>query len=436
MRRSAFFFMLAAFLLVTGCAGQSSTANTPPTTTPSVSPTPTLPNGDYAFIRNGDIWAHTGNGPAHALTQLHLSAVSALWGSMIWSPDHMTLAFVLNAPPFAAGFTALNPAQDTGTLFTVNVASDKLSVVDTSGAATVPLMGQHVAWLHNSDATNTLLFTHNGAVEQFTANTTGPSVLAGPQNVWEIAVRGTTLFYSTLTHIVSTTGAGMAELHSFDLTTHKDVFITKLGAATLPSLLCGGVICPPDPSTPAVPYAWAASADGSLIAYQTTISPASNPTPTPAPSRIPSPTPTHAAALVALVPATTPPPAFPNSFYVAQRDGSKAQVIFADVPALPGLVALAFSPDGRNLALSVTTPNAAPYGPFVQPVGATGTAQTYPATNTAYAGNPSWSPDSQGFSLTAYVSGTSAPTLGITTFLLDGQDAMLEQNGAQLVWGQ
>ena len=433
MRRSAFFLTIAAFLMMTGCAGQSSTVTTPSTATPAISPTPTLPSGDYAFIRNGDIWVHSGGAPSHAITQLHLSAVGALWGSLIWSPDLTTIAFVLNAPPFAPGYIAPNPAQNTGTLFTVDVATDKLALVDTAGGGIVSVMGQHVAWLRNSDGTNTLLFTHGGMIEQFAAGANGLTMLAGPQNVWEIAVRGNTLFYSTLAHIVPTSGAGMAELHTFDLTTHKDALIAKLGPAALPDLLCNGVICPPDASTPVVPYAWSASADGSLVAYQTVIAPLSNPTPTPVPSGVPSPTPTHAAALV---PATTPPPAFPNRFYVAQRDGSKPQAIFTDVPALPGVVALAFAPDGRNVALAATNPNDAPFGPFLQAVTGAGPFSTFPITTTQFAGNPSWSPDSQGFALTAYDVSTSTPTASITTFLVNGLDATIEQNGAQLVWGQ
>lgn len=435
MRRSGWRVgFLVMCLLLAGCdALGTSTSSALPTATAVMSPTPTLPTGDYAFIRDGDIWAHTGGAPAHALTQLHLSSVGATWGSIVWSPDHTTLAFVLNAPPFAPGYSANNPAQSTGTLFTLNVAAGTLTLAD-SNHGRVPLLGQHVAWARNSDGSNTLFYTNSGTIYQLHTGTVTP--LAGPANVWELAVRGTTLFYSTIAHLNATSGTGTAELHRFDFASHKDALIAKLGPATLPCLI-KGLVCQPDTSTPAVPYTWSVSGDGSLVAYQTVVTANTPPAPTPTPVRVPSPTPTQAAALSAVIPATTPPPNYPNRFFVAQGDGSKPQQIFAfGVPTLPNALALALSPNGQNVALALATPGDTPIGPFLQPV-AGGTVQSF-AGNLAtvrYVGIPSWSPDSAGFTLTAYPLATRTPTPNLITFLPNGQTATLEQNGAQLVWG-
>src|SRR5579875_2433906 len=212
MMMSAALLALAVLLAACSLPGQgnssasvSGSSSAAPTPTPSA--TPTLPIGDYAFLRNGDIWAHTGGAPSHALTQLHLSAVNALWGAPVWSVDHKTLAFALNAPPLAPGYPALgqsapDPAQDTGTLFTVDVASGKLTAITNSGGA-VPLQGQHIAWYTDSSNTANLLFTRAGTVQELQPSATNPTttVLSGPQNVWEIAVRGNTLFYSTVINI-------------------------------------------------------------------------------------------------------------------------------------------------------------------------------------------------------------------------------------------
>jgi len=76
---------LLAVVALAGCAvpGQGQSAGTSSSSAPATpTPTalPTLPSGDYAFIRDGDIWARTGGAAPHAITQLHLSAAGAAWG--------------------------------------------------------------------------------------------------------------------------------------------------------------------------------------------------------------------------------------------------------------------------------------------------------------------------------------------------------------------
>jgi hypothetical protein len=434
MRRSVFRLTIFALLLMlTACAGQSSASTATPTPSPATTPTATVPTGDYAFVRDGDLWAKTGAAPSHALTQLHLNAVGARWGSLTWSPDHATIAFVLYAPPFAPGFLATNPAQSTGSLFIVDVASERLTQIGT-GTVFVPLQGQHLAWTQTSDGKYVLLFTRSGLMEQYILGTQGPTILAGPQSVWEIAVRNHTLFYSTLA-TPNAEGVGTAELHTFDLVALTDHLVVKLGPASLPIALCGSLVCLPDPSVPAVPYAWSVSGDGSLVAFETTLAQSSTvvtattvtPTPgkgTPTATPQPSPTPTSA-------------PTNALSFYTAHSDGTKPQPIFTALPTLPQgvAVALALSPNGQYAALSLAQASGAIYGPLLQSLAAGGTVQNEVMSEASVFGTPSWSPDNLGFALTANPLGSNTPTPSIITFLVSGQSANLEQNGTNLVWG-
>ncbi len=422
---------LLALVALAGCAvpglGQSagtssnSTAPAPPPPTAL----PTLPSGDYAFIRNGDIWARTGGAPPHAITQLHLSATGATWGPLIWSPDHTLLAFVLRAPPLAPGYpplvpatTAVQPAQYTGSLFTVALADGKLSLI----AGDVPLLGQHVAWYTDSANAQHLVFTHAGTVAQVQpgGTTTTPESIAGLQSVWEIAARGTTLFYSTIQRINSS-GTGTAELHAIDLTTQKDRLIASLGAATPPPSLCNGVLCLPDTTTPYVPYPWSVSSDGSVIAYQTASALA---TPHPAPKATAT---------------ATPAPTTPYHFYLLSGGSTTPEPIFTGLTALAAAEAnfrLAVAPNGQYVALALAQPIDAPYGPFLQATTAGSAAQDLATQGTLASGTPAWSPTSQGFSLTAIPAASGVQTPAIQTYLTSGVSAPQEQNATALVWGQ
>src|SRR5215472_6057868 len=86
--------LLGVLLVFAACNGSSSgSTGKAPTGGPSPTATPAIPGGDYAFVRNGDMWARVGASVAHAVTFLHLSANGATWGTPVWSPDRTMLAF-------------------------------------------------------------------------------------------------------------------------------------------------------------------------------------------------------------------------------------------------------------------------------------------------------------------------------------------------------
>ncbi len=418
MHQSRFARLIAGVLVTLAFAGcAQTTSSAVPAPTPVVSVTPTAPNGDYAFIRNGDIWVHLGSAPSHAITKLHLSAASALWGSLTWSPDHATLAFVLNAPPIAPGFTAKNPVQDTGTLFLVDVVAGKLTAVP--GAGAVPIMGRHVAWTTYAGRP-VLAFTQNGTVSLYTPSQNQATTLTLPQHVWEIVTRGATLFYTRANNIAPT-GTAAGELHALYIPNATDSTIAQLGAITLPAALCSSLLCPPDTATPAVPFAWSVSGDGTLVAYESSLAATAPTTSNPTPQTTPVPTTTR--------------------FYIAQRGGGAPRVIFAQIPA-PAFIAtwqMALSPDGQYAVLSLAQPTTANYGPFVQPLTGNAAPQNLAQADQQVGGRPAWSPTSQGFTLTAVASGpqVSGPQdHTLATFLVNGQRITTERSGDDLVWGE
>jgi hypothetical protein len=420
--------VLALLFLLAGCdlGGQSATSSTATTTTATATPLPTLPVGDYAFLRDGDIWARTGGSVPHAITQLHLSATGAMWGPIVWSPDHSTLAIVLYAPPLAPGYSSPDPRQNAGSLFTVDTATGKLSLI----AGSVPLLGQHAAWYVDSSNTAHLLFTSGGKVFEVQpgASNATPAPLSGPTNVWEIVVRGTTLFYSTLQHLTSI-GTGTAELHAFDLVAKHDRLVATLGPAALPTLPCG-IICLPETSTPAVPYAWSVNNDGTVIAYQTGAS-----APHPTPTATPKPTGTTTPA----APTTTPPPTSAPHFFVLTSASATPQPIFTNLTPLAQSAEtfrLAVAPNGQNVALAANIAISTPYGPYVAATTPGATAHDDALSGMLATGTPSWSPDSQGFSVDAIPTASGPQTPNVETFLLNGQSALQEANADALVWGQ
>lgn len=432
MRRVTVFAVpiLALLVFLAGCdtGGQSSATSTTTATSATTTPLPTLPTGDYAFLRDGDIWARIGGSVPHAITQLHLSAANANWGPLVWSPDHSMLAVALYAPPLAPGYASPDPRQNAGSLFTVAVATGKLTLI----VGSVPLLGEHAAWYVDSSNTTHLLFTSGGKLFEVQPGATNatPTLVAGPPNVWEIVVRGATLFYSTLQHLVST-GAGTAELHAFDLVTKHDRLVATLGPATLPVSACSGVVCLPDTSTPAVPYAWSVSNDGSVIAYQTgTATPAPQPKPTATPQPTGTATP-HATA----TPAATATP----HFFLLTGTSATPQPIFTNLPTLVPAEEnyhLAVAPNGQNVVLALAANVSMPYGPFVEATTSGATMHDDMLTGTYDYGMPSWSPNSQGFSVNDISAATGPQTPNVETFLLNGQSAPQEINGAFLVWGQ
>jgi hypothetical protein len=409
----------ALFALLAGCS-QSSSATTPtPIPGPTSTATPALPVGDYAFVRNGDLWAHQGAAPAHQITQLHLSAVAVTWGSLIWSPDHTQLAFALLAPPLAPGFVAANPAQSAGTVFLVNVADGTLRQISGS-PNTTPLSGQHIAWYQPAGGAAEMLFTHGGQIEMVQAGTGIATPLVGPQHVWEIVVRGTKLWYSTVTSITAS-GAGVAQLRVYDLAAQTDALVATLGPVTLPAELCGGVICPPDATTPAVPYPWSVNQDGTQIIYETLAVPAPSVQPTPLPSATIAPSATS-------TPKPVPGHAVPT-LILASGTGVMPRVIFTQPAPAAGTFQAAIAPDGQHAVqiANGTLQIAALPGNMSVPLTLPGGLQV--------SGVPSWSPDSQSVTLTATATGAGAATPEAIAFLTTGGFGVLEINATNVVWG-
>lgn len=462
MMRRRFGLMAAMLLagLLAGCAGSSTTAGaaTPTATSaPAVTPT-TAPTGDYAFIRNGDLWVRQGSGVAHQLTHLALTNGTGVWGPIVWSPDHANLAVGLSAPPTAPGYTSGARSQWIGTVLVVNTTTGVITrLTGATGDSYVPLLGRHLAWA----SATTLLFTQRGTVEQLNLAAAPPTIapFAGPTSVWEIVVRGATLFYSTVAN-VSAAGAGTAQVRMLPLsettTAAAGTLVATLGPVTLPAVNCG-LVCPPDLTTPYVPFAWDVSADGKQIVFEhaaaagsATPTPGATITPTPAIQRA-TPTPT--------VPATTTPTATPTpaatatltttgtpiatgtpgagnaiAFVAQPVAGGAATALFAGVslPATP--LALAFSPDGARVALAQATPDTPPFGPYLQltvngvpqPLASAATGNT-----TIYSGVVTWSADGRGFALTQSQNGT----LAAVAFLTDGEHVSLETNADDIAFG-
>ncbi len=438
--------LFAVALAIAACSlpfGGSSSGAAPATPTPPTTPTPTTPAGEYAFVRAGDVWARTGIGPAYQVTFLHVNDVAAAWGQIAWSPDRAQIAFILRAPPLAPGVTSSVPGQNTGTVFVVNVANGTvLSLNGSASHLTAPLLGRHLAWL----SPTSLLVSAEGKIQVVTIGAPPAIVpLAGPQNVWEIAVRGATLWYSSVANIQNDTGTGeLRAVTPQNGALTGDHLVATLGPVTLPATLCGGFYCPPDTSTPAVPYAWDASADGAHVAYQQApgvTNPPPTATPTPKPSATPhaasSPTPAPSARATPTpspTPTATPVPATLH-IVLAAADGSGAAPLFAGLPPEGGAIDLAFSPDGKYIALDV--PAGATFGPYVQATAAGSAVQTQPAqlpppNGTAIGGLIAWSPDSQNVSFTGTGIGTGSQA--ILTFTLTGQVGVTETNAFDIGW--
>ncbi len=423
--------MLALLALLAGCSQASTSATATPIPAPTSTATPTLPVGDYAFVRNGDLWVHQGAAPAHQVTQMHLSAVPATWGSLIWSPDHAMLAFALLAPPIAPGFVAANPDQRAGTIFLVNVADGTLRMVGGS-VNTTPLVGQHIAWYQPAaNGVAELLFTHGGQIETYQPGASAVTPLGGPQHVWEIAVRETKLWYSTVTNI-TVSGSGVAQLRIYDLATHTDALAATLGAVTLPAELSSCVICPPDPTTPVVPYPWSVNQDGTQVIYESLAAPApTQPAPITGTTPVPNATPTpNATPAPNATPTPKPAPARTVlTLYLATGTGATPHAIFAQPAPAVGTAQVAIAPDGQHAVLIANG--------TVQII-ATPANTRLPLTLPAgiqVSGAPSWSPDSQSVTLTATTEGAGPATPDALALLPNGGFGVLEVNATDVVWG-
>jgi hypothetical protein len=431
--------LLLCLVILVGCGNsQTSVVKGSPTAThPPLATTP----GTYAFVRDGDLWTRFNQGYAHPLTTFHLANLAA-WGPITWSPDHVSLAFVLRGLPLAPGLAAGNPSQQTGTLFFANAMTGFVTSLS-SGNATVmiPMLGQHVAWLDNQTA----LYTQNGNVFEVklgSGNNLTKSAtitqITGPKNVWEIAVRGTTLFYSTAANL-KVDGTGTGEVHKVDISNASggDHVVAVLGPVTLPAALGCGLTCTSDPTTPYVPYAWAVSTDGTQLAIQSVGQGV---------TKTSSPSPTATVASTSTVTAISSS----NMFLLAKSDGSEQGQIFSSVPAPSAPVNLSFAPSGKSLALSLQSPagSSAAYGPYIQdlaPKGGVTNVHIPQGTNQIAGELPTWTSDGQYFVMAGVppiasrgdVSPTPSHGNGISTIYqsdLQGQVKVLETNADDPSW--
>lgn len=418
MRYLRFFAISLIAVLLAACADTSET-----TTTDATTPTTNalaIPTGNYAFVRDGDLWARTGHGVAHPLTTLSLSPSFADWGQIAWSPDQSEIAFVLHAPPFAPGVDSLVPSQVIGSLLILRSDSglfQSLGAVRDSIA--IPVEGRHIAWVDQQN----ILYTQGGRVQRISlSNPITTGTITGPQNVWEIVLRGDSLWYSTVRD-VSATGAGTAELRRYDLTKKTDQLVATLGPVTLPAAQCGGIVCPPDLTTPVVPYAWDVSPDGTRVAFQQVgeAPPAFDPTATSTPTSVD----------------TTTPASKTLNVILANADGTAPRQLFRGITSPTEVASLAFAPDGQQIALSLAVPANLPYGPFVQSL-KTGQVQTARVPSSALttavslSGDITWSRDSHAFSLTMREA-VSPSTPDVVNFI-DGQGVVVERNADTFVW--
>lgn len=384
--------------------------------TPTATPSP--PAGTYAFARGSQIWVKQGDIPPFALADLNLGQVSATWGQFSWSPGQNALAFVLRAPPFAPGDPSATPEQGTGALYILDLRSRALTQIrDSDSPISVPLLGRHLAW----QTADTLLFTQRGVVYRVSlkAETTVTQV-PGPRFAWEIAVRGTTLFYSSIPQL-TTLGVGTALLIRRDLTDlgvpGNELIAATFGPASAPPQTCG-FVCPADPTTPYVPYAWDVSADGTQIVYQSTVPvvrapPAPTPTatlPTPSPTKSPPATPgTTPTPTLTPTPSATPSPqptpidATTAPYYLRVKDGAPQPL--TRLTAHPTLPVLTFAPNGMALALSSPpapqTPGIVASPPVVLRLDSVALPQNLmlPAPTDMPIGALSWAPDSASITL-------------------------------------
>ncbi len=417
--------LAGVLVLLAACAPFGATTAPVPTAAPSqtTTPLPVPPAGDYAYVWGGNIWLHLGFSPAVQVTTLGLSDTVATWGPLVWSPGHARIAFVLRDPPLAQGDPSVTPAQGTGSLYILDVASHALVPVRNGSAPVlVPLLGRHLAWIDDQ----TLLYTSAGAVYQLTLNAQ-PTItpVSGPQSTWEIAVRGDTLYYSAVPDALAS-GTGTAELDRLTLSSGATTRIATLGPVTLPTTSCPGFVCPADLATPYIPYGWDVSAQGTTIVYQSTAPAATAPSPQPTATATTTPAatpvatatvPTPVATAVATTTVPTPvatavaPTAVPTSAAPAMSTGSLFVIAGDAAPralplagmTLPNPATLALAPDGAALVATSLPTRLAPDSVSAAPIliSLQGAAPRVFVNGPAGVidGEVSWAPDGSAFTL-------------------------------------
>ncbi len=448
--------LAGVLVLLAACAPFDAT--TPmPTTTPgqTATPLPVPPAGDYAYVWGGNIWLRLGISPAVQITTLGLSDTVATWGPLVWSPGHARIAFVLRDPPLAQGDPSITPAQGTGSLYILDVSSHALVPVRNGSAPVlVPLMGRHLAWIDD----RTLLYTSAGGVYQLTLNAQ-PTItpVSGPQFVWEIAVRGDTLYYSAVPDAL-TSGTGTAELDRLTLSSGATSRVATLGPVTLPSTSCPGFVCPADLATPYIPYGWDVSAQGTTIVYQST-APAAPPLPptvtaTTTPVAAPTvSTPSATAVATATAPApgatittptSTPTPSTPGTstgaLFVIAGDAAPRALPLAGL-TLPNPATLALAPDGASfVTTSVPTrldPDSASAAPILFSLQGAAPRAFIAGPTGVIDGEVSWAPDGSAFTLLDQPLANAVTSTSAITYPINGTAApyVMLVNAITFTWG-
>ena len=202
--------VIAGSLLIGACSTSalvSSTPSQPAATTVIGTATPALAPGTYVFVRNGDLWVRAGYGFSTTLTSFRLGIAPNSCGDFAWSADNSKLAFTLYAPPIAPGTLSGDPSQQMGTVFIADIPSHNITPVGVAAGLQVPLLGHHIAWLPD----NTLLISTHGNILHVIPDI-NPTIIQvdGPQNVWDIAVRGSAIWYSSVTQLQKN---GIAQAH-------------------------------------------------------------------------------------------------------------------------------------------------------------------------------------------------------------------------------
>lgn len=168
-------------------SGTPSLGNGTPAVIPSLSPTkqavpsasPAALSGNYAFVRNNQLWVALRGAQAVQVTSFDLSALPDVsWRQPVWSPGDGYLAFIMNARPAGQGGGGC-PAPDygaNGALYILNTNTMHLTQVmvpadrsDALASSSHNGYWQYVFW---QDATHVLAW-YNGVVGKASSTTAG-----------------------------------------------------------------------------------------------------------------------------------------------------------------------------------------------------------------------------------------------------------------------
>ena len=241
-RTLALLLTLVATIIVAGCSvsGGSSGINfslgLQGSTADNPAPPPKIaangPSGEYAFVYDNQVWAHTpGASAAVQVTRLTLSnGATIVWGPLIWSPSGKSLAFAL-----AQNFSTNQPMRDAGPLYYVDLST----CLTTTGAAcpiyqtpaTGSVYGHSYAWLNDdwliagvASGMSAYDISDPNGRRVWQLRTSGPTeqqdyACGQPRAYGDVQVVGSTLYYTCmdLSSLGSVGVVGAASLNSLSL---------------------------------------------------------------------------------------------------------------------------------------------------------------------------------------------------------------------------